>query len=100
MPYGGACLVIFQGGSEYLSSLTKNWQVLRPSNMICVFWVAQTVKNLPAMQETWVRTLGREDALEKGMAAHSSILAWRIPCTEVPGGPSSLWSCKELDTTE
>ena len=41
--------------------------------------VAQTVKNLPAMQETWVRSLGWEDALEKGMATHSSVLAWRIP---------------------
>ena len=41
--------------------------------------VAQLVKNLPAMRETWVRSLGREDPLEKGKAAHSSILAWRIP---------------------
>ena len=41
--------------------------------------VAQMVKNLPAMQETWVRSLGREDPLEKGMITHSSILAWRIP---------------------
>ena len=49
--------------------------------------VAQTVKNLPAMQETWVRSMGWEDPLEKGMATHSSILAWRIPCTELePGG--------------
>ena len=43
--------------------------------------VAQLVKNLPAMQETWVRSLGWEDPLEKGMATHSSILAWRIPWT-------------------
>ena len=54
--------------------------------------VAQTIKNLPAMQETWVRSLGREDPLEEGMATHSSILAWRIPWilrgewTEEPGG--------------
>ena len=41
--------------------------------------VAQTVKNLPAMQETWVRSLGWEDALEEGMATHPSIFAWRIP---------------------
>ena len=41
--------------------------------------VAQRVKNLPATQETWVQTLGREDPLEKGVATHSSILAWRIP---------------------
>ena len=47
--------------------------------------VAQTEKNLPAMQETWLRSLGQEDPLEKGMATHSSILAWRIPWTEEPG---------------
>jgi hypothetical protein len=44
------------------------------------------VRNLPAMWETWVRSLGREDPLEKEMATHSSILAWRIPWTEEPGG--------------
>ena len=43
------------------------------------------VKNLPAMQETWVQSLGQEDPLKKGMATHSSILAWRIPQTEKPG---------------
>ena len=48
--------------------------------------VAQTVKNLPAMQETQVQLLGQEEPLEKGMAIHSSILAWRIPWTEEPGG--------------
>jgi len=48
------------------------------------------VKNLPAMQETWVRPLGQEDPLEKGMATHSSILAWRIPWTEEPGGLKSM----------
>ena len=46
----------------------------------------QTVQNLPAMRETWVRFLGQEDPLEKGMATHSSILAWKIPWTEEPGG--------------
>ena len=54
--------------------------------------VAQMVKNLPAMLETWVRSLGREDTLEKEMATHSSILAWRIPWTEKPGGPQSMGS--------
>ena len=44
--------------------------------------MAQVVKNLPAMQETWVQSLGQEDPLEKGIATHSSILAWRIPRTE------------------
>ena len=53
---------------------------------------AQLVKNLPAMQETWVRFLGWEDPLEKGMATHSSILAWRIPWTEEPGGLQSTGS--------
>ena len=47
---------------------------------------AQMVKNLPAKQETWVQSLGWEYPLEKGMATHSSILAWRIPWTENPGG--------------
>ena len=47
--------------------------------------VAQTVKNLPAREETWVRSLGREDPLEKGMAAHSNILAWSIPWIEESG---------------
>ena len=51
--------------------------------------MAQLVKNPPAMWETWARPLGWEDRLEKGKAAHSSILAWRIP-----------WGHKELDTTE
>ena len=51
------------------------------------FPLAQTVKNLPTMQETWVRSPGREDPLEKGMATHSSILAWEIPWTEEPGRP-------------
>ena len=48
--------------------------------------VAQLVKNPPAMQETQVRSLGQEDPLEKGMATHSSVLAWRIPWTEEPSG--------------
>ena len=52
--------------------------------------VAQMVKNLSAMQETWVRSLGWEDPLQKGMATHSSILAWRTPWTEEPGGLQSM----------
>ena len=47
--------------------------------------VTQTVKNSPALQETWIRSLGWEDPLEKGMATHPSILAWTIPWTEEPG---------------
>ena len=54
--------------------------------------VTQTVKNLPAMQETQVQFLGQEDPLKKGMATHSSTLAWRIPWTEEPGGLQSMGS--------
>ena len=59
------------------------------------FWtslIAQTVKILPAMQETGVRSLSWEDPLEKGMATHSSILAWRIPWAEKPDGLQSMES--------
>ena len=56
------------------------------------FLVAQMVKNLPAMLETWVQSLGWEDALEEGMETHSSILAWRIPWTEEPGGLQTMGS--------
>ena len=65
--------------------------------------VAQMVKNLPAMQETRVRSLAWEDPLEKEMATHSSILVWKIPWTEEPGGSLGShipWAHKELDTTE
>ena len=54
--------------------------------------MAQTVKNLPAVQETWVPSVDWEDPLEKEMATHSSILAWRIPWTEEPGGLQSTGS--------
>ena len=57
------------------------------------------VKNLPTVQETWVCSLGQEDPLEKGMATHSSMLAWKIPWTEESGGLQSM-GYKELDTTE
>ena len=78
---------------------------------IAAFLVVQMVKNLPAMQETWIRSLGQEDLLKKGMATHSSILTWRIPWTEEPGGLQSvesqgighicrLWGHTESDTTE
>ena len=61
-------------------------------------FVAQSVKNLPAVQETWVQSLGWEDPLEKEMATHSNILAWRIPWTEEPGGLQSRGS-QEWDMT-
>ena len=59
----------------------------------------QTVKNLPAMQESWVRSPSGEDPLEESMATHSSIHAWRIPWTEEPGGLQSMGS-QEPDATE
>ena len=52
--------------------------------------MAQRLKRLPAMQETWVQSVGQEDSLEKEMATHSSILAWRIPWMEEPGGLQSM----------
>ena len=60
--------------------------------------VAKLVRNLPAMQETQVRSLGREDPLEKDIATHSSILAWGIPWTEEPGRLQSM-GLQELDMT-
>ena len=60
---------------------------LSPSSL-----VAQKVKNLPAMQETWVGSLGQIDSLEKGTVAHSSILAWRVSWTEEPSGLQSVGS--------
>ena len=61
--------------------------------------MTQTVKRLPTMRETWVQSLGQEDPLEKEMATHSSILAWKILWMEEPGGLQSTGR-KELDTTE
>ena len=61
--------------------------------------VAQWVKNLPAMQETWVQVLGGEDPLEQSKALHSSILAWKIPWTESLAGYGP-WGHKESDTTK
>ena len=60
--------------------------------------MAQTVKNLPAIQETGVQSLGWDDPLEKGKATHFSILAWRIPCAWQ--ATYSPWGCKASDTTE
>ena len=69
----------------------------RSSSIEATLWaslIAQLVKNLPAMQETWVQFLGWEDALEKEMATHSSILAWRIPWTEESLAGYSPWGRK------
>ena len=70
--------------------VTKSWT--RLSDFHFTSLVVQTVKNLPAMQETQVRSLGGEDPLEEGVATHCSILARRIPWTEEPGGLQSLGS--------
>ena len=80
--------------TTYLA-LVQTWGVLQGGKASPV---AHTVKNLPAWQETQVRSLGQEDPLEKGMATHSSVLAWRIPWTEEPG--YSPWGHKQSDMTE
>ena len=74
---------------EYFPGLWRGWASL----------VVQMVKNLPAVQESQVQPLGREDPLEREIATHSSVLAWRIPRTEEPSGLQSM-GLKELDTTE
>ena len=87
----------------FISSLSLSWIIKiksthQISNPFLSFpsasLVAQSVKNPPAVWETWIRSLCWEDPLEKGKATHSSILAWRIPWIYSP------WGCKELDTTE
>ena len=86
--------------SVYSSSFIHQVNTSEPST--CherwVSMVTQMVKNLPAMQETWVQSLGQEDPLEKGMVTHSSILAYRISWTEKPGGLQPMGS--QSDTTE
>ena len=79
------------------------WRQLKENNNTGAIWnlsgaslVAQLVKNLPAMQVTWVRSLGQEDPLQKRMAAHSSILAWKIPWKEEPGGLYSPWGSQKV----
>ena len=62
--------------------------------------MVQTVKNLPATQETWVPSLDWEDSLEKGMATHSNVLAWRVSWTDEPGRLRSPSACKESDPTQ
>ena len=69
-----------------IANFSKIIEIIATNN----FPVAQMIKNLPAMQETRVRSLSQEDSLEKGMAIYSGILAWRIPWTETPGRPQSM----------
>ena len=78
---------------KYTQINWKPWgkgQISNYDNLANSDGMAQSVKNLPAMQETWVWSLGWEDPLEKEMATHSGILAWRIPWTEKPGGLRSM----------
>ena len=82
--------VLFQGKPFNITVIRVNWASL----------VAQKVKHLTATQETRVRFLGQEDPLEKEMATHSSILAWKIPRTEEPSRLYSPWGHKESDMTE
>ena len=77
---------------------TNTWHLANSSVLQLALLVVQTIKNLPAMQETRVRSLVWEDPLEKEMAAHFSILAWKIPWTEKPGRLQTIGS-QELDTT-
>ena len=87
---------LFQSGIEIGSnawgSLNDDYLPSNPHLVNHLILVAQLVKNPPAMQETQVWSLGGEDLLEKGMATHSSILAWRIPWTEEPGWLQSVGS--------
>ena len=84
--------------SLYTHTHTHSHTYIHIHTYIWASLVAQMIKNLPTKQETWVRSLSQEDPLEKGMATHSNILAWRIPWTEEPG---RLWSMGlQTDTTE
>ena len=76
-----------------ISWFPSSSQILKFSG-VSDFPSAQTVKHLPAMQETWVRSLSREDPLEKDMANYYSVLAWKIPWTEETGGLQSMGSQK------
>ena len=85
-----SCLLI--PSSSMWIVLTSGWSFFLKYLFISLAMLAQRLKRLPAMQETWVLSLGRKDPLEKEMATHSSILAWRIPWTEKPGGLQSTGS--------
>ena len=91
-------LLAVQGILKSLSSTTVQKYQFFGAHLSGTSLVAQLVKTLPAVQETWVRVLGEEDPLEKEMATHSSILAWRIPWTEQPSRLQSMGS-QESDMT-
>ena len=97
-----SCVVLFAMTSAFslknsISLCPASFRIPRP-NMSSL--VAQTVKHLSTMQETWVRSLGREDSLEKEMATHSSTLAWKIPWTAELGAGHCPCGRKELSTRE
>ena len=80
--------IIFIIASSFFLDTTFNPSV----NHVWASLVVQTVRNLPALRKTWAKYLGQKDALEKEMATHSSILAWRIPWAEEPGRLQSMGS--------
>ena len=101
VPGGGSCPVAYGDEKEgflgpYLRWVLGDKTECQQENSRCkgpgASLVAQMVKNLPTMRETWVQSLSWEDPLKKGMATHSSILAWRIPWTDEPGRLQSMGS--------
>ena len=89
----------FNGTPFAKSKVNSNHSLGTNMRVQLTFQVAQMVRNLPAVQETQFPLLGQEDPLEKGVATHSSVLVWRIPWTEEPGGLQSV-RLQESDTTE
>ena len=83
--------------------LMGHWDILTKNLIYIMYTISfdfpggSDLKSLPTMWETWIRSLGQKDPLEKEIATHSSILAWDIPWTEEPGGnPQSPWSCNRV----
>ena len=74
------------------SRVQESILLLPVSFRVLAYLMAQMVKNLPTMQETWAQSLGQKDPMEKGMTTHSGVLVWRIPWTEEPGGLQSMVS--------
>ena len=95
--YLSTVLQTLQADFYYSSQGTTNL-IIKPCERFSASLVVQTVKNLPAMWETWIWSLGREDPLEKGMATHSGILAWETPGTEKSGKLYSPRGHKESDS--
>ena len=79
--------VLWNSAFKCIQTLHSNLQIIQYDSL-----VVQMVKNLPVVQETWLRSLGQKDPLKKELATHSSILTWRIPWTEEPGGLQSMES--------